>query len=235
MKNQNWKKFSKLTEKCYLNMIGAEKNGSCWQQAFELLKEIVLEERKEHPNYASQLETLDDATDYDYDIQGWLEDCLDEIDMKGEYETLLSMCEDLLNLFEWPEYTGSDIRFQKASALGALDRCEEAADYCREWIEKEPENIVAATAGVYAFIEMNQFEEAEELIDRFISDKSVCSDENDIMFIAAAKLYEAAGKRAEKRRIDKAMKEYEKYLKEYYESFGVDEEGDELSDWDFPF
>ena len=46
MKNSKWKKFENLTGKCYSNMIGAEKDGSCWQQAFELLKEAVLDERE---------------------------------------------------------------------------------------------------------------------------------------------------------------------------------------------
>ena len=95
MQKQRWKKFSKLTSKCYSNMIGANGDSACWTQAFELLKEIALEEKKENPHL--QLETLDDITDYAYDIQGWLEDCMDEIDMSGNSEILLDMCNDLLN------------------------------------------------------------------------------------------------------------------------------------------
>ena len=45
MQSKKWRQFDELTEKCYSNMIGMEKDGSCWQQAFELLKEIVGEER----------------------------------------------------------------------------------------------------------------------------------------------------------------------------------------------
>ena len=44
MKNKKWKKFQLLTEECYNNMIGFGENNDCWKQAFELLKEIVLEE-----------------------------------------------------------------------------------------------------------------------------------------------------------------------------------------------
>lgn len=55
-------------------------------------------------------------------MQGWLEDCLDEIDMREDNECLLRMCDDLLNMFEWSEYTGSDLKFRKAMALGALGR-----------------------------------------------------------------------------------------------------------------
>ena len=69
MQNKKWKTFNKLTAKCYNNMIRAEADGNCWQQAFELLKEIVREERQNNPNFASEIEMIDDITDYEYDIQ----------------------------------------------------------------------------------------------------------------------------------------------------------------------
>lgn len=227
MQNKKWKQFYKLTEKCYLNMIGAEKDGSCWLQAFELMKEIVLEERKMNPGFVPELEMIDDATDYAFDIQGWLEDCLDELDMREEYETLLKMCDDLLKLFSWHEYTGSDIKFRKSSVLCVLGRVKESVDFCQKWMHKEPENIVAATAGVYAFIDMKDYDEAEKLVDKFIINKSECVEENDIMFTAASKLYEAMGKKKEKREIDKAIKKYDEYLEEYFLNSDY-EEDDEL-------
>ncbi len=235
MQNKKWKKFNKLTEKCYSNMIGAEKDGRCWIQAFELLKEIIFEERKENSGFASQLEMIDEATDYEYDIQGWLEDCLDEVDMRGEYKVLLKMCDDLLGMFGWPEYTGSDIKFRKFAVLGALGRKDEAAKYCKEWIQNEPENIMAAAAGVYAFIETKEFDVAEELVDRFIFDKSECFDENDIMFTAASKLYGAMGKTEEKKQIDRAIRDYEDDLEQYFENPDFDEEEQGFFDDDLPF
>lgn len=228
--NGKWKRFNKLTEKCYSNMIGAEPDGSCWQQAFELLKEIVVDERKENPGFAAQLEELDDVTDYQYDIEGWLSDCLDEIDMRGQYTVLLKMCEDLLKLFSWPEYTGSEIKFMKASALSSLGRKEEAAKYCQKWIQKESENIKAATAGVYAFTDTGEFGAAEKLVEYFIPNRSNCTEENDIMFTAASKLYGAMGKRKEKKQVDKALQDYDDYLERYFEN-SDDEEldfGDDL-------
>lgn len=233
MQNKKWNKFDKLTGKCYSNMIGAEMDGSCWQQAFELLKEIVHEERTENPSFAPKLEMIDDATDYEYDIQGWLEDCLDEIDMREEYALLLKMCDDLLTMFTWPEYTGSDIKFRKASVLGELDRKIEAAEFCKEWVQEEPENIVAATASVYAMMRIKEFVAAEELIERFIPDKTECMEENDIMFTAASILYEVTGNKTEKRKVDKALRGYEKYLKECFMSDDFDD--DELEDEWLPF
>lgn len=230
---QKWKKFHKLTSKCYSNMIGSEMDGSCWLNAFELLKEIVQEERDKNPSFTPDLELLDEATDYKYDIQGWLEDCLDEIDIREEYETLLKMCDDLLHLFSFPEDTGSDIKFRKSSALNFLGRHKEAAKYCEKWIEKEPENIMAATAGVYAYINTKDFTVAEKLVDRFIFDKSICREDNDIMFTAASKLYGAMGKRKEKKQIDQAIIDFEEYLQDYFEN--PDYEDLDFGEYGLPF
>ena len=110
--------------------------------------------------------------------------------MREDYETLLRMCDDLLKMCGWPDYSGSDIKFQKVAALGALGRNKEAVEYCRKWIQKEPENIAASTAGVYAFIRTKEYEEAEKLAARFVPNPAECMEENEIMFTAVSKLYE---------------------------------------------
>lgn len=234
MRNKKWKKFSSLTGKCYSNMIGVEEDAGCWEQAFDLLREIVLEERQKTPGFALELEQLEEATEYEYDIEGWLEDCLDEIDMREEKVLLLKMCDNLLSLFRWPEYTGSDLKFRKTTALCELGRGSEAAKYCREWIKKEPENVTAATAGVYAFIETEEFDAAEELVERFILDRSNCTEENDIMFTAASKLYETTGKSKEKKQMEDALEKYDQYLEKYFT--GSDEEAEDEDFFDeLPF
>lgn len=235
MKNKKWNKFSKLTEKCYRNMIGAEKDGSCWEQAFELLIEIVRDGREQNSKYASELEGLDDATDYKYDIQGWLEDCLDHIEMKENDKALLSMCNTLLDMFVWPEYTGSDIKFRKAATMTKIGQKEDAAIFCKKWLQDEPENMIAGCAGVYAFIEVRAFEDAEKLVEQFIPDKSQCSEENDMMFMAASILYQVTGRKKEKKVIDKAMDAYEEYLKEYFEFPEFDDEDEDFFDGELPF
>ena len=90
---------------------------------------------------------------------------------------------------------------------------------------------MAATSGVYAYISTKEYDAAETLVDRFIINKSECLDENDMMFIAASKLYEAMGKKKEKREIDKAIKKYDEYMEEYIEEYFMNpdfEEDDEL-------
>ena len=209
-------------------MIGAEKEASCWTQAFERLKEIILEERKANPEFAPELEQIDDATDFALDIQDWLEDCLDEIDMREDYETLLMMCDDLLDLFSWPEYTDSDINFRKAIVLQNLGRTADAVTFCEQWLDKEPMNIVAATAKVYALLSAKEYNEAGKLVDRFIPDKSECDDDNEIMFAAASKLYEFTGNKKAKKEVDTAIDKYDKMLEEYFSDpdYDFDDEDD---------
>lgn len=236
MKNKKWKKFEQLTGQCYTNMITFSEDNKCWQQAFELLKEIVEEERKQKPGFAAELEKLEDDTDYAYDISGWLDDCLDEMDMREEYEILLKMCEDLLNLFGWPEYTGSDLKMRKIFALLHLGRKEEAARFFEKWIKKEPQNISAASAGIYVYIDTKEYEKAQKLIDTYILDPNECGDEEDIIFTAASKFYEKTGNKKAKKQIDKALDEYDKYLERYFEEM-EDEDDDEFDfdDEDLPF
>ena len=62
MKNKKWKQFEKLTDQCYMDMIGSDKDGICWEKAFELLMEIVREERQKEPNCFQEVYMLDEAT-----------------------------------------------------------------------------------------------------------------------------------------------------------------------------
>ena len=229
--NKKWKSFQKLTEKCYENMIGAEEDDSCWQNGFELLKEIILEERKSDPQFAPELELLEETTDYRFDIEGWLEDCLDEMDMREEYAMLLSMCDDLLELFIWPEYTGSDLKFQKVSALSSLGKVQEAAKFCDKWIEKEPENVVAATAGVYAYMKSAERNKARDLIEKFIPDGMICCDDNDIIFTAASRFYEQTGETEKQAQMEEALEAYDQALEAYFSEYTDMDDDDDLS-WD---
>ncbi len=246
MKNTLWKKFEKLTDVCYTdmiaNMVDAEKKNSSWEQAFEILMEIVRAERKENPTFAPEFDMLDDITNFKYDISGWMEDCLDEMDMREQYKVLLNMCDALLNTFSWPEYTGSDLKFRKAIVLEQLDRLDDAVKFCGQWLDKEPENIEAATASVYVLTNKKEFDKAEQLIHKFILDENECCEENEIMFLAAAKLYEASGDKKKKKQLDKVIKKYEeeedKRFMEWIEDdgYGEDDWDDlEFGDDDLPF
>lgn len=215
MKKQ-WKKFDELCEKCYLNMMGANKEDGVWDEAFDILLDIISTGRESNPNYAKELVELDDSTDFSHDIGGWLEDYLDELDMRRQFDRLLEVGGKLLDLFFWEDEKPSDIRFRMASALGEQGNSWEALDFCEKWYQEEKDNTVAATALIYARLGVKDLQGAEELVRKYISGNTACTDENDIVFIAASALYKVNGNKKEEKRIDKAIKTYEEELEAYY-------------------
>ena len=233
MKSKKWNEFQKLTEKCYACLAGIEKDHGCWQKAFEVLKEIIADVRSSQPEHFAELYQLDEDTDFRYDIEGWLEDYLDEIDMREEHEKTLEVCDDLLGMFQWEVEKPSNINFLKASALEKLGRNEEALQFCRQWMVREPDNVMAVAANIYADIKSHDFEDAENLIKKHIHEETCCTEENDILFTAASAFYKASGNKKEQKRMERALEEYEEELEKYL--MGLDDEDLLFDDDDDPF
>ena len=89
-----WKKFDRLTSKCYANLIGADTNTDIWDKAYEVLGEIIHEGRSQNSSYIPELYLLDEETDYEYDVCGWLEDYLDYLDVGKQYEKFVQTLSD---------------------------------------------------------------------------------------------------------------------------------------------
>ncbi len=230
MKNKKWKEFGKLAGKCYLAIGMGEQDHEIWNQAFAALKEVVTAERSDGPDNIAELYLLDEITDYEYDVQGWLEDYLDDLDMREDKTELLKVCDELLGMFRWVEDMPSDINFLKSSALCSLGRKDEAVGFCKEWLEKAPDDFVAVAANVYALLEVNDMETAERLIRQHIQEDTECTDENDILFAAAVAYYKKAGNKKEMKRLDKAREEYANLLAQLL--LGFDENEDDDFTWD---
>lgn len=234
MRKGKWKEFGKLTEQCYENMIRLVKDYECWDKAFEVLQEIVADGRNERADFAPELYLLDDMTDYKYDVGGWLEDYLDELDMAEEKEKVLKVCSILLDMFQWKKEDPSEIKLKKALALRELGENTAAVEFCRHWLEEETDNVVAVTANVYAYTANGDMKEAEELIQEHIKEDTQCTEENDILFTAAAAYYKISGNEKAYKRIDDALEAYDKYLEEFILGDGEDD-GFEWDDDDLPF
>ena len=229
--NGQWKKYDHLMEKCYLGMAGGGAAINDWNDCFDVLIRIIENERESNPDFGRELDLLDDETDYRHDVQGWIEDYLDELDMREIYPWLETVCRKLLKIFEWKEAYPSDIRFKLASALGNQGRVEEARRYCEDWEAQEKDNPLAAAALIYSLIRMKDYEGAEEIVRQHIAEDTVCSEENDVIFTAALQLYKANGNKKMEKKMDDALEEYDKALERYL--MGLDDEELEFGDIDW--
>lgn len=216
-------KFERLTSKCYTYLAGDVTNEDAWDKAYEVLVEIVREGRSQNSNYAKELYLLDDGTDYEYDVCGWLQDYLDYLDTGKQYEKIRRICGELISMFSWEEEKPSDFRFYIASSFGAEGKKKEALEFCEDWYKKESGNIMGATALIYARTGVGDFEGAEQIVRQYISEDGACTDENDIVYMAAELLYKVSGNKKAEKRVSQAMKKYEKEVEAYFS--GMDEDG----------
>ena len=232
---KKWKKFSDMKDLCYASMVGDTIDDSCWGKTFELLMNLIAEERAENPQFASRLELIDDDTDYKYDIQGWLEDCLDEVELQNDFALSAHMCDCLLETFAWEDGEASQFKFSKTFSLLNTGKTKEAKAFSEQWMQEEPDNIVAATAYVSACMQSNDYKRAERIINNFIPDKKDCNDENFMMYSLLPIVYEQLGKKKEKKMTEKVLDEFNVMMEELFmmEEFG-DDDFDE-DDWDDDF
>ncbi len=233
--NKNWKKFSKLTEQCYMQFVTGRNGDNCWKDAFDTLVQAIEAERENNKDFGKEYFQLEDEIEYHYDILGWMEDYLNELEVTQKHEELIHSCEKLIQMFEWKEDSPSDLKFRISVALGEQNKFKEAQEFCERWYEEERDNIVAATATVYARLNLKDMDGAEQIVNQYIQNDTCCTEENDIMFIVAEKLYKLTGNKKAEKKIKKEVEKYEQRLEE--EFFGMDDDEDDFGwgDEDFPF
>lgn len=237
-----WKKFDSLTAECYMTMVQPVAGMEVWDKSYDLLLTIISQGREADAAFAPELYCLDADTDYGFDVEGWLEDYLDELDMAGRYADLESVCRRLLSLFDWKEENPSDLYFRISASLREQGKKEESLEYCEDWYKKDRDNAAAATALIYARTDVKDWAGAEEIVKKYITDDTVCTDENDIIFTAASALYKACKKKEAGKRIDKALDMYDKEIEKYLMGmdgealeFAGDYDEDDIDDWELPF
>lgn len=211
MKNL-WEKFKNLISKCYLSMIQPDIDMGVWDEAFQVLTDIVKAGREKDANYAPELYYLDEVTDYQCNVENWLEDYLREVDMREQYEKLQKICEKLLALFVWKEESPVDLKFRMAASLGAQGKNQEAVAFCEEWYQEDMNSILSATALIYAKLGATDLEGAGKLVEKHLPEDAECTVENDILCSAAMLFYQVSGNQQAEDKIRRAIEKYEKEM-----------------------
>lgn len=234
MQKKNWRKLEELIGDCYLTMIGQVKEDNLWNKTFEMFIQCMQEERTENPNFSTELYKLDDETDYICDVSGWLEDYFDTLDMVEDYERIIDVSNQLLELFFWKDDSKSEVYYRKASALSQLGRHDEAIQLCEEWYAKEADNPVAAASLIYSYMGKKEVEKAEKVVDDFYSKSLICTWETDPFYAAASAVYLVNGNKEKHKMFEKEREEFDRKLGEYLYGGDEDEYDDEF-DGDLPF
>lgn len=245
MKNL-WKKFKDLSEKGYLGMIRPDIDMKVWDEAFDVLMEIVKTGREKNSGYGEKLYYLDEMTDYEFKISVWLEDYLNEADMREQYDKVEKICKLLLETFVWDETESESgdvlseanpvyFKFRLAAALGAQGKNQEAVDFCQKWYsqqktdaagdrektQKKEDNkwneIWAATALIYAKLGAQDVEGAGEIVNAHVSEDTVCGSENEILCTAALLYYQVSGKKEAERRMKEQIEQFQKENEDFFD------------------
>ena len=58
-----WEQFGELHNLCDLNIMGAYKDESCWDKAYQCMMSIIYDNRKTNPNYGLTLANLEEETE----------------------------------------------------------------------------------------------------------------------------------------------------------------------------
>ncbi len=230
-----WKKFDQGADECYTGMITGKPGISTWVKTFHILRSILEELKQAETEFPRTLEALEDATEWKHDFSGWLDDFLSELDMHEQYRQLLDAAEYLLKIFDWSEGDELDLRFHKAQCLWELGKAEKAYEFCKRWINSEPENEQAKAAYVYACIHMGNYQEAWDFVDDVMPKWDICDEDAFVFYMAVDRLCDATGDGEKKEKIQKLIEECDEQFDAEFEAWLEGEDIDEEDDFCLPF
>ena len=210
-----WEKFDQLSSKAYSDRENNVQSMDNWDAGFAVLMEIVEKGRQKSRFFVRKLDQIDESTKGVHDVNGWMEDYLEELAVQEKYGQLEKVCGKLLELFDW-DADSSDIKFQMATALASQGKQQEALKYCEEWYAQDGEDVTAATALIYARIAVKDFAGAQELVDKYISADGQCTEDNDVVYMAASLLYKVTGNKEAEEKTNQKLREYERELEKYF-------------------
>lgn len=141
----------------------------CWEEVFDLTIQSILEERESNPDFAQELNQLDEMTDYKYDLLECLEAYFDHMEETEQGEVVIASCDKLFDLFQWKEMRASEFKFRKGNALEALKRYDEAEAITAKYLgpdlicDKETDTFFMAA---YRLFEMTDNKDAKRRVEK---------------------------------------------------------------------
>lgn len=204
-----------------------------WLLAFHEMIMALETERKIDGNFGRELSELDEETDYQFLFYDFILDLIYVLDSSRDCRDLLSVCETLLETFDWAKNDPTDILTCYSECLENTGSADKAIEFCRQWYEKSKGDQSAGASLVYLFTRARRFKEAEKVVGDFIMDDECdCCEENEHIFCAASSLYQAEGDRVRMDWVNRKIDEYEQQEGNFGDGGDFSPDGDSYEDPD---
>lgn len=190
-----------------------------WEQAWKIVQDKV--KQAEMP---MEIYEVDEATDYIYDLEEWIIEMMYSYRRKGEENRCIRFCKEVLDTFAWEQVSPSMVKRCIGECLFELGRIYEGDQWHEIWL-KEGWDADAAIAGAFYWMAREDYQKAEEILDRILKE-SEGTEEYDGFYRTAAILYRKIGKEEKAKAFDRMEEEYIERMKEAE---------DEFADWELPF
>lgn len=207
-----WDLFDKASDKCYKEIMQGKLDVKTWKETYELLLEIIEKEALKHQKGSWEFYMLDDETDYEHDVEGWLEDYLDNLEEEEKHAEILQICEKILEMFDWKEVSSSDFKIRIVFSLIAQKKGEEALAFSKKWYDEDKDNQNAVQAYIRSKIEMKDMDGAKEILNKYIDENTECCEENELLFQVALLVFKLEKNKTMQRRIEKKIHDYEEKI-----------------------
>ena len=190
-----------------------------WEKAWKIVRDRV-----KNADMPLEISEVDEATDYEYDLGGWLSDMMVSYQRMGDEEKCICFCKEVLQTFAWKKESPAMFKRCIGECLMTLGKTEEGDKWYEEWLgsEWDPD---AAIAGTFYWMARRNYGKAEQILDRILEESEGTAD-YDGFYRSAAVFYRQMGKEKKAEAFDRMEEEYAERLKKMENDF---------EDWKLPF
>lgn len=176
-----------------------------WMKAWEMTRANAAQ-----AEYKIGICGLDEATDYEYSFEGWLQDMEVELLNAGQHKKRLQFCRDILEALDWEYDDYGGFKMAVGESLCALGKQEEGMQWFETWLKEEPHNVDAVNGYAISFLTNGETEKAFCLVEKELKNQK-CTLDNEILFLRAAEL---AGLMGEEEKQSGYQKAYQVFMEQ---------------------
>ena len=162
-----------------------------WQGAWKAFCSIVEQNPKKNT-----FDELMDEIDYEYSIDGWLQDYEMELGNAGNYEERIAFCPKVLEMFDWEEDDDSCFQCGIGESLFREGKVSQAFEHYEKWLAEDPHNANGIISFSGILLDNGDTDRAYAVIRDEIWGLS-CNMDNSFLFMHAKELADEIGKEDE--------------------------------------